>query len=118
MKAITQLFLLTALFLLFSCQKETNTSSLPFEAIIMGEGVDCGTTFLIEIQNDVSEIEAVTGLQDRIYYADDLATDLKQKDLHIQLEVRNPNVSELYPCTTLGIPYPHVIVLEAFKIEE
>ena len=116
MKTTTLVLLLVLCLFTLSCEKEEQMS-FDFDAIVMNE-LDCGSTFLIEIQNDSDEIMVVTGREDKIYYADGLSDELKREDLQIQLNIRNPNSDEGMVCHPLGFAYPHIIVLKASKKEQ
>lgn len=104
------------LILLTGCEQENNSDNVnafPFKATVIDKGMDCGETFLISLKS----IEGNSKIEDGTYYADSLDSDLKIPGLKIYLNCREPNEDELYPCTTMGPAYPHVIVTESKKYD-
>lgn len=99
-------------FTFIGCEKETdseNEKEYQFEATVIGKGLDCGDTYLIDLKITIGNSDIVEGT----YYADDLSSDLKVVGLKIKLNCRKPNDDELYVCTTMGPSYSHVIVIDA-----
>lgn len=93
-----------------SCDKADIEINFKYEATVLGKGIDCGNTFVIELKN-IDE----TDIADGIYYADNLNEDFKIDGFKILLNCRSPQNEELYPCTTLGFGYSHVFVTEVIK---
>ena len=69
------LSLLILVGVLTSCENDKDsegTTDFQFEAIVVGQGMDCGETFIITLTSSIdSDIEAGT------YYADHLNSDFK-----------------------------------------
>lgn len=106
--------LVLALFLVqISCEKNDDVGDqrFQFDATVIGKGLDCGETYLIDLKNSEGNSEIADGT----YYADGLPAELKVDGLKIILNGRIPDEDELYPCTTLGVGYPHIIVQESAK---
>lgn len=96
-----------------SCEKDQEKNNFLYEATVIGKGLDCGNTFIISLKNK----ETQSNIEDGTYYADNLDPGLKQPGLKIYLNCREPENTEFYACTTLGITYPHVIVTDSQKAE-
>ncbi|MFZ7133390.1 MAG: hypothetical protein ACOWWR_13640 [Eubacteriales bacterium] len=117
MKKLIILSILTIGVFLAGCEKDDDEATkehFEFEATVIGKGQDCGETFIISLKNLVASSE----LEDGIYYADNLDSEYKEQGLKIYLNCREPNVDEIYACTTLGPTYPHLIVINSSKAEE
>ncbi len=112
MKQRVFLSILITVNFLISCEKDNNSKdidSFQFEATVINKGMDCGETFIISLKS----IDTDSNIEDGTYYADNLKSDFKVPGLKIYLNCREPNNDELYPCTTVGITYPHVIVVNS-----
>ena len=96
----------------FSCEKEKEID-YHFKATVLKRGMDCGDTYLILLTN----LSGDSTIINTTYYADNLSSDLKIDGLEIFLNCRYPKNNELGVCTTYGIGYPHVFVIEAEKAE-
>ena len=79
-----------------------------FEGTVIGQGLDCGAVYLVDLINISGNAEITDGR----YYADNLPSEHKIKGLEIELNCRLPNTNEMYPCTTMGPTYPHIYILE------
>ncbi len=100
-----------------ACQEDEPTAQPEFLAQVLGQGPDCGDTYLIRILNDSTQIHRITGSYDRVYYADNLPEAQKQTDLLLNIEFRNLREDELYVCTTFGISYRHIFIIDSKKAE-
>lgn len=100
-----------------ACQEDDTTTQPEFLAQVLGQGSDCGDTYLVRILNDSTQIYRITGSYDRVYYADNLPEAQKQTDLLLNIEFRNLREDELYVCTTFGIPYRHIFIIDSNKAE-
>ena len=99
--------------LCLSC--ENNESDVfKFEAEVIGKGIDCGDTFLIDLKNISGDLE----IEDGTYYAYPLPETLKAEGIEIELNCRLPNSDEARACTMLGPSFPHIWVLEVKPKEE
>ena len=105
----------------FSCTKDSTSifeyinNKEYFQAVVLGKGIDCGDVFLVQFKGRFEEIEEITGEEWDIYYADKLPTKFKINNIELVIKFRNPAQDELYPCTMLGITYPHIIILDAIQ---
>ncbi len=116
MKRIFLLSLFAFEFILSGCDKagdHMNKANFEYKAIVISQGLDCGEAYIISLES----IDPDTDITNGAYYADCLDSDLKVEGLLIYLNCREPNVEELYACTTFGPSYPHVIVTDS-KIAE
>ena len=84
-----------------------------FQVTVLGKGIDCGDTYLIKFNEGQNILKALSNNESDLYYADNLPKELKFENIQVLIKFRNPTTGELYPCTTLGFPYPHIIILEA-----
>jgi hypothetical protein len=91
-----------------SCQEEAETE-FEYQASVIGQGMDCGDTFLINLSN----LSDDNGLEESTYYADNLQDDFKVEGIVILLNCRESTNSETGVCTTFGPAFQHVYVLEA-----
>ena len=96
----------------FSCEKETEID-YQFKATVLGQGMDCGDTYLILLTN----LSGDSTIINSTYYADNLSQDLKIDGLEIFLNCRYLKNNEMSVCTTYGIGFPHVFVIESEKAE-
>lgn len=110
MKKVFVCLIVVAGFLFCSCEKD---NEYQFEATVLGKGLDCGETFLIDLTNISGNAE----IMDNTYYADNLPSDLKINGLKIKLNCRFLKTDETYACTTMGITWSHVFVIEAERAE-
>ena len=109
---VTYLFYLLALTVLSACQKDDSDLSYPLKARVIGQGLDCGETYLIEVTESTIEDQIPTGT----YYADGLGHPFTQADLEIELNARVPRDDEEPVCTAMGQAYPHVVVFEVVSL--
>jgi hypothetical protein len=106
---LTHIIISFVLLALFSgCEKSSSETDFQFNATVVGKGMDCGDSYLIDIINVSGNGE----ISDGRYYADNLSPDYKVAELEIDLNCRLPSDDEIYACTTMGPAYPHIIVLE------
>lgn len=115
----TLLLLLLSGFLIstLACQKDESPAQPAYLAQVLGQGPDCGDTYLVRILNDSTYIHDITGSYDRVYYADNLPEAQKRTDLLLNIEFRNLRDDELYICTTFGIPYRHIYITDSKEAE-
>ena len=104
------LILYLAIFLT-TCKKDPEIKSgLNCNATVIGIGMDCGNTFLIGFNDDV------TGLPNgntTYYYAINLPEKLKVDAQKIMVNFREPKNEEMLICTTRGLSYPQVFIVMA-----
>ena len=102
-------FIIGLTFLLISCSEESTTNyEDQTNATVLGKGLDCGDSFLIEFDDTVTELpENAFG---KIYYADNLPENLKIEGKRIYIEFRGPKDGEFMVCTAVGPSYPHIII--------
>ncbi len=110
------LFLVLLLIGGMGCQEDETLADDDFLAQVLGKGIDCGDTHLVQILSDSTLIHDITGSYDRIYYADNLPEEHKQADLLLKIQFRNLTNEEVYICTTLGIPYRHIYILNSKEL--
>jgi hypothetical protein len=116
MKRLTILILTV---LCISCNKDEE--SIPtgvFEVTTVGIGSDCGLVLIDFNESDLKRLQEITNTNELRYYAFNL-DQIKFGDQgnFLTVKVRRTFDSELFACTTLGIGYPWVTVLEA-KLKE
>ncbi|MCT4643466.1 MAG: hypothetical protein N4A74_00660 [Carboxylicivirga sp.] len=111
MQRLGFLLLTFSLTLLLSCEKEEDIYDFQFEATVIGKGSDCGDTYLISLKNRGGS----TSIIDGIYYADQLKSEFKVSGLKLYLNGRKPYDNEMHACSTLGIPYPHIVITDCIK---
>lgn len=108
MKRVVGILIIIIGIQLVSCEKEKEIE-YQYEAIVLGQGIDCGETYLIELTGLSGEVEFENGT----YYADNLPSEFKINGLKIVLNCRELHADEIYACTHMGPTYPHVVVLNS-----
>ena len=112
MKKIVTIIAILALSQIFGCKKVEHLTYLN-TAIVLEKGLDCGETYLIEIESDETSKRRLPN----VYYADLLPEEFKIKGLKIQLNYREPTTDEMYICTEMAFYYPHIIVIDAKQVD-
>ena len=103
------LILIGLTFIFISCNKnETKTNEKAFNAIILGRGTDCGNSYLIKFNENVSGLPENTF--DNVYYEINLPEEFKIEGKKVYVEFRQPENDEIMVCTTLGISYPQIFI--------
>lgn len=111
MNRLVILIFMISLTILTSCEKDNkanDSDDFIFEATVIGKGLDCGEPYVISLTNRDSN----SNIENGTYYADQLDSEFKVSGLEIYLNCRQPNDTELYPCTMMGPTYPHLIVTD------
>lgn len=102
------MILLTIGFYILSCDHQTDNF---FKVKVIGKGMDCGDTYLVEFQDKFKEMYQIVGNKHwNIFYADSLPKKFKKKGIIIFIKFRNPRKNEIGPCTSMGPAYPHIII--------
>jgi hypothetical protein len=104
-------FLIIGLFvLIISCSKNSQDDLSAYAgATVLGKGTDCGNSFLIKFDDDV------TGLPenfDHIFYEINLPDEYKIEGKKIKVLFREPEPNEMMACTTMGISYPEIFIIK------
>lgn len=111
MKKLITIFILFS-FIFTSCSKnEIEIKEELFNATVIGEGLDCGNSYLIKFNDDVSGLPQNSF--DNIFYELNLPEDYKVEGKLIFVEFRLPENDELIVCTTLGLAYPQIYITKA-----
>lgn len=116
MKKILIYFTIFVGFTVIGCHSDNDSVPIfvyEFEAKVLGKGIDCGEAYLIDLNKTTGDSDIKNGT----YYADNLPEELKLKGTRMKLNCRKPTIDEAYPCTTLGLGYFHVIVIESEPME-
>jgi hypothetical protein len=97
-------------FTFISCENNSKNELInsSFNARIIGKGLDCGNTYLIQFYDNVEGMPPNSF--DNIFYAINLPPILQVNDLEVNVNFRTPNDNELMACTTMGITYPQIII--------
>jgi hypothetical protein len=93
-----------------SCNEEKE-ETISYNATVIGEGLDCGETFLIKFNDNLEGL--VDNDFENVFYAINLHNEYKIENLQIEVYFRQPEVDELLICTTLGPAYPQIFIIEA-----
>jgi len=105
------IFIIMSLLAISCCKNEIEDKW--YNAIVIRKGMDCGNTFLIQFNEDV------TGLPDntsnKTFYAINLPEEYKVSGKKIIVEFREPNTSEMIVCTTMGIGYPQIYITKVIS---
>jgi hypothetical protein len=106
MKRIIFILIGVALFIISCDRNEVNNS---YNATVIGKGLDCGNSYLIKFNNDVVGLPANT--TENTFYGINLPEEFKVAGKKIKVEFREPTEEELIVCTTMGISYPQIYIL-------
>lgn len=100
---------------IISCDKsEDEIVTDTFEVTTTGIGIDCKLILIDFNESDQDRIKKITNANGLRYQAYDLdKNNFSDEGLILKVKVRKTFDSELFACTTLGIGYPWVTVLEA-----
>lgn len=104
-------FYIAVLFLtIVACESnnQNNQANSTFNARVLGKGMDCGNTYLIQFNSDVQGLPPNDF--DNVFYAINLPQNLQIDNLQINVNFRIPNNNEKIACTTMGISYPQIII--------
>jgi hypothetical protein len=111
MGRIRLIFIIMSLLAISCCKNEIENEWS--NVTVIGKGLDCGNTFLIQFD------ENVTGLPDntsnKTFYAVNLPEEYKVSGKKIIVEFREPNTSEMIVCTTMGIGYPQIYITKVIS---
>ena len=106
------LILIGLIFMIISCNKNENeTNEKSFNATVLGKGLDCGNSFLIKFNDDVSGLPENTF--DNTFYEINLPEEHKIEGKQVYVEFREPVNDETMVCTTMGIGYPQLYITKA-----
>ncbi len=115
------IFFLTVFFLFStgSCEKEELENEW-FNAEVLGMGIDCGDTFLINLmEGDREKIFQILKIERDAwfptYYAFNLPNEFKIEGLQVRVKFRRLTPDEDVPCTFMGPTFGHIWIK---KIEE
>ena len=90
-----------------------------FRAEVIGVGIDCGDTFLVEFLccnqeiAELSDSEGSVSSSENIYYALNLPENAKQAGKIVVIQFRKPEPDEVFPCTMLGPAYTQIMITDA-----
>jgi len=110
MKRIILIFIgLTLIFI--SCNKNENeTNEKSFNATVQGKGLDCGNSFLIKFDKNVSGLPENSF--DNTFYEINLPEEFKVEGKKVYVEFRELENDEMITCTTMGIGYPQIYIMK------
>jgi len=95
-------------FLIISCTKSTSGDVTSYaNATVLGNGMDCGNSFLIKFDNGVIGLPQNS---ENTFYEINLPEDYKVEGKEIMVEFRIPEPDEIMVCTTMGIAYPQIFI--------
>ena len=99
--------------LLVGCSKKeesnimVNNTFTP-NAIVLGRGGDCGNSYLIKLNNNISGIPPNS--TNNVFYEVNLPNQFKLVNLPVNVTFRLPTNSEKMVCTTMGPYYPEIFI--------
>lgn len=99
---------------LVSCDSnadEIQTQASQPNATVLYRGLDCGDTYVIQFDPDVTGLPNNTF--NNTYYAQNLPQALKVNGLAVHLDFREVTPAEAMACSTMGPGYPHIFVTAA-----
>lgn len=99
---------LFGLVLMFTCcSKKINS----YQAIVIEQGIDCGSSYIIKFDDNVPSLPANNS--ENVFYEINLPEELKVKGKKINVKFREPTDKEIMVCTTLGQGYPQIFIESA-----
>lgn len=110
------IFLLVFIIGSFGCDKNDNEDDDVFLVEVIGEGMDCGSTFLIQFQeedeNKVRKYHENSNAFYPVFYANNLREEHKKTGLFLNIKLENlrDRKSNLPFCTMMGPGYAHVYI--------
>ena len=107
MKKLNLLFIIG---FLISCQKEEVKEQPAPEpnAIILGQGMDCGDSYLIKFNDNVQGLP--TPNLNNTYYTIDLPQSYKVDSLEVYVEYRMPQGNEGMACSAMGPSFTQIVI--------
>ena len=105
-KRVILIFIGMSLFAI-SCSKDEIDTKW-YNATVIGKGLDCSNTFLIQFDEDV--MGSSNTISNKTFYAINLPEKCKVPEMKIKVEFRVPNNSETIVCTAMGIGYPQIYI--------
>lgn len=90
----------------FESNNQNSTNS--FNAKVLYQGADCGDTFLIQFDENVSNVP--NNNTNNIFYALNLDEQYKVEGLDINVDFREPYDEEIMACTTAGVGFPQIFI--------
>ncbi|OBX24827.1 hypothetical protein A9996_13105 [Gelidibacter algens] len=96
-------------FIIVSCSKDDTNDEFQ-DATVLEKGLDCGNLFLIKFNNAVPGVPTYDF--ENIFYEINLPDAYKIEGKKIKVKVRAPKNDEAVACTTLGIGYPLMYIVE------
>jgi len=92
---------------LISCNKDDD-DNYSFNAVVIGKGLDCGNSFLIKFDENVTGLPTTI---DNTFYEINLPNEFKVEGEKIKVKLREPQENEFFPCTTLGPGYNLIYII-------
>ena len=108
------IFIITGLaFLTVSCSEKVTeiNEDQPFNATVLGMGMDCGKTYLIQFNDNVDGLPKNSF--DNICYAINLPEEFQIEGKKIKVEYREPFNDEIMMCTAMGPGYHQIFITKA-----
>jgi hypothetical protein len=106
--------------LFFACVSDSGQKKEEiYSANVIGKGIDCGGTYLIQFTEKIDKVYNRLGLDTsrvysgNVFYADLLPVQFQKEYTNIRIEFRPQTTNESYSCTTLGQSYPHIVITSA-----
>jgi hypothetical protein len=94
-----------------SAQLETNESSTPSKATVMGPGMDCGDSWIVAFEDSFPVQQGAWFVH--IFQEINLPDHLKIEGIAVNAWVRSPTLEEGLWCTFLGPTYAGIYIIHA-----
>ena len=85
-----------------------DSADIDFNATVLGKGLDCGNSFLIQFDEGVIDLPSSY----RLYYEINLPESYKIKNERVNVKFRAPENDEIMVCTAMGPAYPQIFIIE------
>ena len=100
-------------FAILGCNKEESVQpnpipSLVSNATVMYRGLDCGNSYLIKFNANVTGVPQ--NFTDNVFYEINLPNQYKVNGLPLNVTFRQPSNNELMNCSSLGLAYPQIFI--------
>ena len=107
------IFLLVLIVGNFGCNKNNEDDDV-FLVEVIGKGMDCGSTFLIQFkeedENKIRKYHENTNAFYPVFYANNLIEEHKEKGLLLNVTLEKCGAIDLPLCTAMGPGYMHICI--------
>ncbi|MBT31518.1 MAG: hypothetical protein CMO01_17835 [Thalassobius sp.] len=105
---------LLILCLLFACETTDElTPENEFKVVVVGESIDCHLPIIQFLEKDSVRINELVSSNSLSFFAYELDSVYAKVGQNLQVIVEPTELKKQYACTTLGLSYPWLTIIEA-----